>query len=123
MKRGQKIKQRFSTNEYDLPALTRGNIRFEWVNLDEGNNGDYDPDDPEDVNLLRFDGYRKFGKDWEEIGDSSYCTQMPASTPLPILRSALEHIMESAADHILSDGRAKRIMEELSWISPKMFKT
>jgi hypothetical protein len=103
--------------------IIRGNIKVEWVNLGEGWDGDYNPSDPSDVNLLRFDVYKRSNakSKWEEVENASYCTQMPASTSKEILHQALEHIMNTVHGPILADGRAKRLCERLSWISPKDF--
>jgi hypothetical protein len=38
-----------------MDDLTRGDVCVSWVELGEGYNGDYDEEDPEDVELLRFD--------------------------------------------------------------------
>jgi len=35
--------------------MIRDNIMVEWVELGEGLCGDYNPDDPDDIELLRFD--------------------------------------------------------------------
>lgn len=52
-------------------------VRVDWVNLGEGYNGDYNPNDPEDQKLLRFDVYKWDDDDWRLIEDASYCTCMP----------------------------------------------
>ena len=68
-------------------------LRVDWYNAGEGICGDYNPDDPQDVNLLRFDVYimekTKAGndsdKDWIAVEDASYCTNMPANASNEIL--------------------------------------
>ena len=84
-----------STKEVDM-ELVRNYLKVEWVNLNEGYNGDFDPSDPEDTNLLRFDVsyFDEDLKDWQAIDDASYCTCMPAETPESILKRALEIIMD-----------------------------
>ena len=59
--------------------LIRDNIKVELVELGEGLSGDYNPDDPNDIELLRFYVAIHKGDDWEDIDDASYCTQMPVS--------------------------------------------
>ena len=59
-------KDKFSKNEYQLPVITRGVVKIEWVNLGEGYDGDYDPENPDDVNLLRFDVSKKVNGEWTE---------------------------------------------------------
>ena len=93
------------------PTLTRGNLRAEWENLGEGFSGDYDPTDPDDVNLLRFSVYDV--ATGEQLDDASYCTQMPADTDPSILARALEQIVAEAG--------SKRALEGLSWMKPEDF--
>lgn len=105
----------FQRNEYKLPTLIRGNVRIDWVNLGEGNDGDYDPSDPNDKNLLRFDVYRLDGKEWNGVEDGSYCTQVTVSTPNCVLMGHLTHFMDTIYDDVSAHGKAKRLCESLSW--------
>jgi hypothetical protein len=105
----------FFVNESKLPSIIRGNVRIDWVNLGEGFDGDYDPENPDDVNLLRFDAYRFDGNDWVEVEDSSYCTQVPANTNHATLRRILSSFMDYIYDDIVSVGKSKRKCEQLSW--------
>ena len=105
-----------SVNEYDLPMIIRNNVRIDWVNLNEGNDGDYDPTDKYDENLLRFDVYRYDGKEWTAIEDGSYCTQVTADTPQVTLVEHLRHFMDTIYDDVSAHGKAKRLCEQLSWI-------
>jgi len=110
----------------------RGDVAVEWYNAGEGWDGDYDPDNPEDVNLLRFDFYARKDGNWITVLDASYCTQVPADTPDDVLANLLEVLMDEGEDAIqiaLSEGdrhmygdeiapAGRRVFEELSWISP-----
>ena len=103
--------------------VIRGNRKVEWVDLGEGWNGDYNPSDPEDTPLLRFDilqtpeeaepDWENFGN-WEQIDDASYCTQMPADSSEADLRHGAWIIMDAT----YGKTNIKKICEELSWISP-----
>jgi hypothetical protein len=104
-------------NEYGLPAIIRENVRIDWVNLGEGYDGDYDPTDKHDKNLLRFDVYRLNGKEWEAIEDGSYCTQVAVDTPHKILIDHLSHFMNTIYDDVSNHGKAKRLCESLSHTS------
>lgn len=101
-------------------ALIDGKFKVEWVNLGEGKDGDYDPSDPDDVALLRFD----VSLNGELVSDGSYCTLMPVDTSEHILRKGLERIMDTINDKCgngdCCDGYGK-IFEELSWIGPEWF--
>jgi hypothetical protein len=87
--------------------------------------GDYNPDDPDDVNLLRFDVYVKLENgEWEPIDDASYCTNMPADAPKEVLERALRCIFNRYRDVI--DGpeiytSVKKLGEELSYIGESNF--
>ena len=109
--------------EDGILELVRDNVKVEWVNLGEGWDGDYDPDDPEDTNLLRFDVSCRdsINDEWSEVDDGSYCTQMPANTPSKILMLALVEIMDLIYNDIMSVGRSKRICEKMSWLCPEDF--
>jgi len=95
--------------------LTRGNRVVEWWNCNEGWSGDYNPEDPDDTNLLRFDVMELDGNgNREHLDDASYCTRMPADTPEKNLRRAAETIMNETYGR----SNIKKICERLSWISP-----
>jgi len=99
-----------------------GDIRVEWEDIGEGISGDYNPDDPNDVELLRFYfGKRDEDGNWEDLDDGSYCTQFPANADTALRARALELLMDRAYDDILAGGY-KRTLEELSWISPEWIK-
>ena len=99
--------------------LAEGNYKAEWVNIGEGWDGDYNPNDPDDTPLLRFDTYRKNGDEWEPIDDGSYCTAMPVGTPDNILLRALELIVADL--NAVVDLSPKRALEALSWMNPTWF--
>lgn len=98
-----------------------------WVNLGEGLAGDYNPDDPDDENLLRFDVIvtQEFADQhdipheptdrpgWVAPLDNSYCTQVPADTPENVLIQLLGNLAKDAY-HAGEDLR--RRLEELSWM-------
>ena len=99
----------------------------------EGWNGDYDPTDPDDVPLLRFDvdadkkvweHYHSWKQtsgapdEWSPVDDASYCTQLSANTTThDQARAALRLIMQEVKAPLLSGKSIKRICEGLSWIN------
>ena len=111
------------------PGLRRGNYAIEWENLGEGRCGEYDAEDPNDVNFLRFSVYMidptkdsslDFWDTKEAVDDACYCTEIPASTDPAILKKLLVRMM----NEIYSEGYGvgnhpylKRICEQLSWIT------
>jgi hypothetical protein len=106
-------------------------IRIDLVNIGEGLSGDYNPDDPDDVNLLRFDAYvnnpdtdEDYSGGWLEIEDASYCTRLPADSDMEALEKAAKLIHSRYRDVIgsyddyLNGPSVKKLGEELSWIEP-----
>lgn len=72
--------------------------RIDWDELGEGFNGEYDPADPDDVELLRFTIYRntyEHPRDatWVECEGGSWCTEIPVSTDLASRQRMLESMM------------------------------
>lgn len=107
-------------------------LRVDWYEAGEGLCGDYNPDNPEDQELLRFDVYIKKNPEpwdnpddrWCEVEDASYCTLIPTNTSEEILEKALRYIFSEYRDVIKDNNypSVKKIGERLSWISPDMFK-
>jgi hypothetical protein len=96
-------------------TLTRDNQKVEWENIGEGWSGDYNSDDPDDENLLRFHVLRLNGKgEWEDVEDASYCTRIPANIPDDDLHRAAKIIMDAT----YGKRNIKKICEHLSWITP-----
>lgn len=106
-----------------LPAAIDRNIKVEWTDIGEGLSGDYDPDNPEDISLLRFDVYVVRDGQWSEVDDASYCTQMPAGTDVETLKRAAAYLAKKYADVLTDDPdtSVKKLGERLSWISPDWF--
>jgi hypothetical protein len=121
---------------YSEDGLVRVDLDWEGEGLD----GDYDSADPGDVPLLRYGVSRKFTKeckndnfyyltgeyfDGREIGewicveDSSYCTQIPISTPRDQVIEAAQFILSYVESGVRELRREKRMYESLSWICLK----
>lgn len=98
-----------------IVALTRDDVSVEWENIGEGYCGDYDPDDPEDLNFLRF-SVNKFTPEngWEQVDNGSYCTLVEASTDPAVLMEYLQMIMNECYPVIKDGGSIKKICEHLS---------
>ena len=94
-----------------------GNYKAEFIDIGEGYNGEYDPTDPNDVALLRFDVYELVDGEWETIDDTSYCTAMPVDTPDDVLDKALTHLLEEMSNATSK----KKCGETLSWMNPAWY--
>ena len=97
-------------------------VELTW-DCSEGHSGDYDPTDPTDEPLLRFDVILVDGKNYKEIQDGSYCTNLKATDDRKLLTKAVKCILNEAESTIyLTEDKEvayhgfKRIMEGLSWI-------
>ena len=126
------IVRNYNGSEDNLLSMHDEVLRVDWVNLGEGCSGDYDPEDPNDVNLLRFDVYKQEQPEhwddsddgWRAVDDASYCTNMPAHTSEDILKQALSHIFEEyrAVIEAYPGHSVKKLGERLSHISPENLK-
>lgn len=106
----------------DIPVTIEGDrVKAEWYNAGEGICGDYDPEDPMDENLLRFDISWKNRDEWEEVEDASYCTCTYADTAIEDLTKAL-YIIYKEYDNVIDnypEHSLKKLGERLSWINAK----
>lgn len=105
---------------------TNGNVKVAWVNLGEGLCGDYDPNDPDDRHLLRFDTYiaetaagrtncePSDQEGWLTANDGSYCTLVDAKTDQQTLKILAEKMAETLSV-ALDNGSFSRAAQTLSW--------
>lgn len=97
-------------------------IRVEFITLGEGYYGDYDPDDPDDAELIRFDVYAKGlyrEGEWAMVEDASYCTTLEVDTPMEVLEKKITIVFNeyrNVADNILNGESVRKLGEILSWI-------
>lgn len=92
-------------------------IKAEWVELGEGLSGEYNPENPDDVELLRFDIFVLEGEKWVAPQDASYCTRVPVSTPAEQRHKLLKIIAEKAYQATQNPMSLKRTLEGLSWLT------
>ena len=92
-----------------------------WSDIGEGLDGFYDPNDPNDIPLLRFDVYELIDGEWEYIQDTSYCTMMRVGSPDWVLSQALNLILDRVEASASSGGSIKKACESLSWMSDSWF--
>jgi hypothetical protein len=103
----------------DDMTVIMGKYRADWERLGEGYDGDFNEDDPNDVEFYRFDTYELVEGEWEEIRDGSYCTAMPVGTPENVLLEGLMLIVANL--NAVVDTSPKRELEALSWMNPSWF--
>lgn len=95
--------------------LIKDNVKVEWVELGEGWAGEYDPDDPDDEELLRFDVSIFQNGEWEDV--ISYCTQFPVKSTKEQQEKALAYLMDHFYEPLTKGDGIKHIAAEMSWIS------
>ena len=96
-------------------------IKVEFVNIGEGYWGDYNPENPDDVNLLRFYVYFKpeNEKEWQAVEDASYCTGVAATEKEETIMEKIGKLFKAyrkAYGHICRGGSVKKLGEAMSWI-------
>ena len=101
-----------SESDWIVAKVSRGTVTVQFENLDEGYCGDYDPDNPEDENLLRFTVYLN----GVEVEDASYCTQITADTDPEIVKQAAARILNEVYEPLTHGYSVKKLCEGLSWI-------
>jgi hypothetical protein len=99
--------------------LIRDRVMVSWVELGEGWSGDWNPNDPDDEELLRFDVYWKDDDgEWDVPQDCSYCTAFPASATPEQREKGLALIMDAVYDAMVAQqGYEVGILERMSWIN------
>jgi len=108
-------------------SISDDTLMVEWVNLGEGLCGDYAPEDPDDINMLRFD-VSYADKDlstadetvWNVVEDASYSSHTPADTDIETLVRLLYMIFKEYRSRIeeYPEVSLKKLGERLSCISP-----
>ena len=97
-------------------AVRKGKYRVEWEWLGEGQSGDYNENDENDVPLLRFSCERLVGREgrslrWEAMDSASYCTNMSVAATQAVLRRVAEMILG-----VLDLSHYRRELERLTWL-------
>lgn len=91
-------------------------LMVEFADTGEGKCGDYDPSDPDDVELIRFHVYRKAGPEWEPVDGASYCTCIAVNTPEPEIRGLLADFLAEYRNAVIDEAMSvKKLGERLSW--------
>ena len=105
--------------------IVKGDLKVSFTNIGEGWSGDYEPEDPEDDNLLRIyismrggDGDVAF---WEEVEDGSICTSLPATTAIETRKKILEIILGEADAAVSREEKriSRHLMDEFSYVNPE----
>lgn len=113
----------------DRAIIFDSDICIELANIGEGIDGDYNPDNEDDIELLRLTLYGRNPDtdvlEWsEEIAEYqmglSTCTQIPAITNEPVIGKILRNIYDKvrpAYDDPEHNESLKHIVDAASWLS------
>ena len=105
----------------EVRKLEQGDLRVELEWIGEGLDGDYDPDDSQDVPLLRFSLWQRKGGDWDYVEDTSYCCQVGRDAQAEEIEAALRTMMREFRETIEAGGSIRRTAEHLSWIGSRHY--
>ena len=98
--------------------LLEDNVKIEWSNIGEGLFGEYNEDNPEDVNVLRFyTATQNEAGEWVDYEDGSFCTDFPATATDQEQLDALSLLMDSFYDIVVEGRSLKATAADKSWIS------
>ena len=93
----------------------------ELEHIGEGEDGDYQPSDPNDRPLIRFATQQRVDGEWEDVDAGSYCTQVDARCSPEEARLVADHLLTTLERRGPSES-LKRLCEELSWTTLESIK-
>jgi hypothetical protein len=82
--------------------------------IGEGTDGDYDPENPDDVPLLRYDVCEKVDGEWEPLRNGSACCQLSAKEKRADLKKAAKKMLEIVSK--TDPQNLNFVVQLLSWI-------
>ena len=114
------------------PAVTvPGTVKVSLLRLGEGFGGDYDPQDPNDIELYRLDVLidtaladhhsvpgEPADAAWFYPDGGSTCTAIPVTTDPDLTRDLLSGIADQVTAALTSGRSVRRAVEAASWTSP-----
>lgn len=119
----EKMEETF--HEMTLVNPNNSYVRIDLKWMGDGRTGDFNPENPNDVALLRFIVYYREMEHrgaWEQVSFATFRTNLPATTPRGILAQAIKRIYDEVAGEVVKGNSVKHICENLSRISPDWFK-
>lgn len=102
-----------------IMSLYGDKLCADLINIGEGYCGDYDPLNPEDQKLIRFDvsvnvADEKEDPVWEQVSDGSFCTCIPVESKEEVLEAFLLEVYEKYSAAMELGDSLKPIGESLS---------
>ena len=100
-------------------TLIKDNVRVSiHTDCNEGYNGDYNSNDPNDKRLYRFDVDIMEDNMWIPVDDASYCTNLHTDMPAEVINNSMNYIMDKVFAPCSNKSSIKKLCEMLSWINP-----
>jgi hypothetical protein len=97
--------------------IIKNNVRITLhTDTYEGWEGNYNPNNPDDDLLFRFDVDRFIDGEWQAVDDASYCTQLTADLPTEMVQKALSYLLNEIYEAASQGNSIKKTCERLSWI-------
>ena len=107
---------KYTDMSFENLEVSNSFARVTLEHIDEGNDGDFDINDPDDIRLIRFSVDKKEDGYWEGVEEASYCTEIPIDAPQGQLEAIARSILEEVTGPIQSGVPIKRLCERLSWM-------
>lgn len=103
----------------------KGPVRVAWVCLGEGYNGEYDPKNPEDELLLRFDVAVRNEDICNFVTVESRCTCFAAKAPTKDQEAALDILLDRFYNAYTTEPQPcmSTLADELSYISAGTYRS
>lgn len=111
------VKRFFDDDRLINVSLVKDNVRVTLFHAEEGYQGYYDPDNPEDEPFLRFSIARREDGDWVRFVDGSYCIRVSRHEPVVIQKEVIDYIMDEVYDPASRGLSIKDKAEYLSHIT------
>ena len=99
-----------------VEELVRDSVKVEFSFIGEGFDGEFDASNPSDAPLLRLDVARLGPDGWEQVENSSYCTQVRADTPVETIRHLLDKVMDEVFEDVRDGASVRETCARLSWM-------
>lgn len=108
-----------AVSNFDPVCAYDGPIQVELEYIGEGISGDYNPDDPNDVRLLRFTVTNKDRQD-EPSDENSFCTgHLTVDLPRAVLERAAAQILAAVKSDFIAGRSIRRKCADLTHLLPE----
>jgi hypothetical protein len=100
--------------EFEEIEVHNKNFSITLEYIGEGTDGDYDPEDENDIPLLRYDVCEKVNGEWEPLRNGSACCRLSPSEKRADLKKAAKQMLEIVSK--TDPQHLNFVVQLLSWI-------